>query len=197
VQNAFNERLNPMEAQAFVATERSSQAPLVSSIDALAKLTSRECDQLFASAGITPLSALHGHPRGRMLAVPGYESALLAGFLRWYAGSGLNVWEGKSFVVSQGASEGRGFNRVRVPWRRRAFTYRTFTADSLIDGKPCLAISYDVPENPGFARSTYDELRSVGAGLYLGRGMKQRSERGPKLLVWFALDTNHQDRDPG
>jgi hypothetical protein len=132
-----------------------------------------------------------------MLAVPGYDSPWIAGFLRWYAASGLNVWEGKSFIAARGASEGRGFNRVRVPFRRRAFTYRTFNADSLIDGAPCLVISYDVPENPGFARATYDELRNVGNGIYLGRGMKLRGERGPKLLVWFALDTNQQDRDPG
>jgi len=126
-----------------------------------------------------------------------FVSPWIAGFLRWFAASGLNVWEGKSFIASQGASEGRGFNRVRVPFRRRAFSYRTFTADSLIDGKPCLVISYDVPENPAFARATYDELRSVGNGIYLGRGMKLRPGRDPKLLVWFALDTNHQDRDPG
>lgn len=186
-----------MEAQAFaVSNERLSQ-PLASSLDALAKLTSRECDQLYARAEVTPLSALLGHPRGRMLAVPGYESPLVAGVLRWYAASGLNIWEGKSFTGLAGADEGRGFNRVRLPFRRRAFAYRTFTTDSLIDGKPCLAISYDVPENPAFARATYDELRTVGNGLYLGRGMKTRSGHGPKLLVWFALDTNHQDRDPG
>ncbi len=186
-----------MEAHAFAVSNGRLSQPLASSLDALARLSSRECDALFARADVTPLSALLGHPRGRMLAIPGYESPLVAGFLRWYAASGLNVWEGKSFTGVAGALEGRGFNRVRVPWRRRAFAYRTFTAKSLIDGEPCLVISYDVPENPAFARATYDELRSVGNGLYLGRGMKTRAGRGPKLLVWFALDTNCQDRDPG
>src|SRR5690349_10060532 len=88
------ERLNPMQAQTFAASADSSAAPLVSSVDELARLSSRECDQLYARGGVTPLSALTGHPRGRMLAVPGYDSPMIAGFLRWYAASGLNVWEG-------------------------------------------------------------------------------------------------------
>ncbi|MFT3926159.1 MAG: hypothetical protein QM778_26680 [Myxococcales bacterium] len=189
-----------MEARlSSVSAARSAQSnhvTLVSSLEELARLDSRACDELFARAQVTPLSAISGHPRGRMLAVPGYEVPLVAGFLRGFAASGLNLWEGKSFSASPGAHEGRGFNRVRVPFRRSAFPFRTAAADSLVDGNPCLSISYDVPENPAFARATYDELRSVGPGLYLGRGMKIRAGRAPKLLVWFALDTNQQDSDP-
>jgi len=186
-----------MEARALAIPAAPSARPLISSLDDLAKFDARACEQLFARGESAPLGAISGHPRGRMLAVPGFEAPFVAGVLRRFAESGLNVWEGKSFTAHARANEGRGFNRVRVPWRRRAFPFRTYATDSVIDGKPCLAISYDVPENPGFVRPTYDELRSVGNGIFLGRGMKKRSDKGPKLLVWFALDTNRQDRDPG
>lgn len=164
-------------------------------LDTLAELPGHVLAQLFRSGTAGSLDELRGHPRGRMLAVPGFSWAPVAALLRWYAASPLIVWEGKSFTSAAGASEGRGFNRVRWFGRRRAFPFRTFAGDSLVDGRPCLAIAYDVPEIPRFARGTYDELRLVGDGLYLGRGMRRRRAGEPKLLVWFALDARRQDPD--
>jgi hypothetical protein len=159
-------------------------------LDSLAKCDSAELEELFAAGGSSPLDALSGHPAGRMLAVPWLEAVPVAAPLRRVAKSSLFVWEGKSFVAPTGASTGQGINRVRLFGRRTAFPFRTFEATSLVDGRPCLAIAYDLPEMPAFARGTYDELRLVGKGLYLGRGMRKRSDRGLQLLVWFALDTN-------
>lgn len=162
-------------------------------LDTLAQLPAHVLAQLFRNGAAGSLDELRGHPRGRMLAVPGFSWAPIATLLRWYAASPLIVWEGKSFTSAAGASEGRGFNRVRWFGRRRAFPFRTFAGDSLVDGRPCLAIAYDIPENPRLAQATYDELRLVGDGLYLGRGMSRRRAGAPKLLVWFALDARRQD----
>jgi len=157
-------------------------------LDTLARLGSRELEALFGAGGSTELAALNGHPAGRMLAVAGLGAALRA-----LAASPSFVWEGKSFSCAPGAERGRGANRVRAFGRRMAFPFQTLAASSLVDGRPCLAISYDVPDGPALARATYDELRLVSDGLYLGRGMYKRERGAPLLLVWFALDLRHAD----
>jgi len=172
------------------AAARTGERP---TLDSLAQLCGQELEALFASGQGDVLANLNGHPAGRMLAVPGLEAAPVASVLRQVAKSRLFVWEGKSFASAPGGSVGRGINRVRLFGRRMLFPFQTRVAASLVDGRPCLAILYDVPENPWFARSTYDELRLVGEGLYLGRGMRRRRHREPQLLVWFALDAAHPD----
>jgi hypothetical protein len=137
---------------------------------------------------------LEGHPAGRMLAVPGFDRGLVARGLSLFGGSALNPWQGKSFrPVSE--REGLGTNRIRVAGLRfTAFLFKTYETASVVDGQPALAIDYDTPHTPGYARATYDELRPVAPGLFLGRGMKRITGRSPKLLVWFALDLNRPDR---
>jgi hypothetical protein len=162
-------------------------------LDTLAHLGSGELEALFAAGGRTELAALNGHPAGRMLAVPGLSAAPVGAALRVLAASPSFVWEGKSFSCAPGAERGRGANRVRALGRRMAFPFQTLATSSLVDGRPCLAISYDVPEGPALARATYDELRLVSDGLYLGRGMYKRERGAPLLLVWFALDVGHAD----
>jgi len=137
---------------------------------------------------------LEGHPAGRMLAVPGFDRGAVGRGLALFGGSVLNPWQGKSFrAVNE--REGFGTNRIRLAGLRfTAFLFKTYETASVVDGLPALAIDYDTPRTPGYARATYDELRPVAPGLFLGRGMKRRSGRSPKLLVWFALDLNRPDK---
>lgn len=137
---------------------------------------------------------LEGHPGGRMLAVPGFDRGAVARGLALFGGSVLNPWRGKSFKAL-GEGEGVGTNRIRVAGLRfTAFLFKTYETASVVDGQPVLAIDYDTPHTPGYARATYDELRPIAPGLFLGRGMKRRTGREPKLLVWFALDLNRPDK---
>jgi hypothetical protein len=164
------------------------------SLDVLSLLDSEALEAVFASAGAFPIASLQGHPRGRVLAIPKWDAGLVASGLRGLHASPWWPWEGKSFAVRPGAAEGAGINRVRLPTRRGLFPFRTFEANSVVDGKPCLAIDYDVPDNPGPARAIYDEVRRVDEGLYLGRGMRRRPGRAPRLVLWFGLDANVPDR---
>jgi hypothetical protein len=162
------------------------------SLDGLALLDSPALEALFASAHPFPAEGLQGHPRGRVLAIPGGDRGLAASVLRVLHKSPLWPWEGKSF---RGGAEGQGagINRVSMPLRIGLFPFRTYATASVVDGKPCFAIDYDVPENPRVARAIYDEVRKVDEGLYLGRGMRRRPGREPRLVLWFALDATIDD----
>jgi hypothetical protein len=144
----------------------------------------------FARGTVLPADFLRisGTPRGRVLSVPALEALGLASLVRAYCGSKLFPWDGKSFTAKS-ALEGRGVNRWRLPARGDAFAFRTELTASRVDGGPCIAIDYDVPENPGFVRRTYDELRAVGPSLYLGRGMVRAGKPTPSLVLWFLVDT--------
>lgn len=192
-----------MESQSFTSQNQAANgthsgptSSIMHSLDSLSALGLDELEMLYASARAGKLGDIAGHPRGRMLAVPGLTASLVFPVIRWFAQSPLMIWEGKSFTSEPGRTEGRGFNRVRLFGRRRAFSFRTLEAPSIVDGKPCLAIAYDVPENGKYAHAVYDELRHLGQGVYLGRGMRKVAGDAPQLLVWFALDTQHQDSDP-
>jgi hypothetical protein len=164
------------------------------SLSALALLDSRALEELFAKAEAFPPDSLQGHPRGRVLAIPGWDRGLSSAFLRGLHASPVWPWEGKSFASRPGAAEGVGINRALVPLRRGVFPFRTYSTASVVDGKPCFAIDYDVARNPRVARAIYDEVRKVDDGLYLGRGMRRRPGREPSLVLWFALDATLPDR---
>jgi hypothetical protein len=165
-----------------------------STLAMLSLLNAAALEVMFRSAEAVRLDALQGHPRGRVLAIPGWDEGRISGILRAIHESSLWPWEGKSFASARGASEGVGTNRVRLPLLRSAFRFRTYETSSVVDGRPCFAIDYDVPTNPARARLVYDEVRSVDVGLFLGRGMRRRPGREPKLVLWFALDTSIQDQ---
>jgi hypothetical protein len=169
-------------------------APRRQSLNSLSLLDSNALEGLFATAEAFRPDALQGHPRGRVLAIPGLDHGVAAALLRGVHASRLWPWEGKSFSLRPGAAEGAGINRALVPVRRGLFSFRTYAAASVVDGKPCFAIDYDVPENPSPARPIYDEVRRVDDQLYLGRGMRRRAGRQPRLVLWFALDSSLQDR---
>jgi hypothetical protein len=191
-------------SQSHVAVTRSADTA-----DSLALLDSRELDAKFRDATVTPedLAALEGHPRGRVLAVPlltrmGIEQGVVGNWLRRYHASRFYPWEGKSFSTqnanhdANGGGTARGTNRVRYPARRSVFPFRVSVESSVVDQRPSIAIDYDVPENPKLVRGLYDELRALGDGLYLGRGMSRRARAtgaAPRLVLWFLVDTRQQD----
>lgn len=164
------------------------------SLDVLTRLSSAELEGMFASAASFPLDALNGDPRGRALAVPGFDRGLAGAIVRAVHGSALLPWEGKTFAVRPDASEGIGINRVRFFTRHARFPFKAYATQSVVDGRPCNAIDYDVPQNSALARPVYDELRALEDGLFLGRGMRRVQGRSARLLVWFALDARTPDR---
>jgi hypothetical protein len=162
-------------------------------LDALARDTSDELDALFRSLSVEDrdLRAIDGHPLGRVLALPKLDRGFVGSIIRSIHASALYPWEGKSFT-SQGPNDGHGVNRFRLP-RRGWFTFRTKLTTSVVDQQPCIAIDYDVPSNPRPARVVYDELRALGNGVYLGRGMYRHAKRGHVLVLWFGVDSRMQD----
>lgn len=184
----------PVRRPTSAPVESRSAVAVATTLDELTVLESEALEGMFAVAGPATLHDLEGHPRGRALARPSVRAAWLVGLLRTAHASSLFPWEGKSFRARPGATEGVGINRVRLGWHGGLFPFRTYETGSVVDGKPCAAIDYDVPANPAGARPIYDEVRCVSEGLYLGRGMSRRPGREPKLLLWFALDTRIQDR---
>ena len=166
------------------------------SLDELSQLGSADLEAVFAAgtAGASDLSRLSGHPRGQVLAAPLLHRPRLARGVRWLAGTPLILWEGKSFQSAVDPARGRGANRAVVGQRLAVFPFTTAFAPSIVDGGPCVAISYDVPRNPRVMRPIYDELRCVAPALYLGRGTYRRHRRGARLMLWFAVDTARQDR---
>lgn len=154
--------------------------------------SSRDLDALFRRARLNAPLPLAGHPRGWVLAVPGADQGILRAIVTAAIRGPFNPWQGKSFRA-EGPNGGTGTNRVGFGRHTGAFAFRTYETDSLVDGQRSFAIDYDVADNPGFARSTYDELRPVGSQLWLGRGMSRRAGKAPRVLLWFALDWSRQD----
>lgn len=159
----------------------------------VATLLQEDCAALgarFAAARWRGPVGLEGHPAGHMLAVPGFDRGIIARGLSAFGSSFLNPWRGKSFEATAGEF-GTGTNRLWLAGLTfTAFRFKTYATASVVDGEPAFAIDYDTPDTPRYARATYDELRPVSPGLFLGRGMKRRQGKPPKLLVWFALDLN-------
>lgn len=183
-----------MQQDTTVLTNGQREQAVRLTLDGLAQLTGLELEALFAAstASAQDLAAIAGHPRGRVLGLPGPDRGALSRWLRRFQGSSRYPWEGKSFE-SIGAAAGRGFNRARFPRRHKLFGFSTRLAASLVDGRPSVAIDYDVSENPRLVRGIYDELRDVGEGLYLGRGMMRSKAAQPRLVLWFAVDARSHD----
>jgi hypothetical protein len=165
-------------------------------LDALAQLDARELGELYAQGRVPEsVSALDGHPRGRLLAARRLDRGPAFAALRAFARLANFPWEGKSFT-SRGATEGRGVNRVVLGGRHGLFPFETRVEASGVDGRPAVVLDYDLPDNPRFIRAIHDEIRLIEEGLYLGPAMwKTRS--GLVLALWFALDTQDPCRPLG
>jgi hypothetical protein len=160
------------------------------SLDSLARLDSDELGRLYANGKVKDVGALEGRPTGRMLAVRGLsKKSGVAKTIRRFAGSRGFPWGGKSFS-GQGLA-GNGVNRVHLGGRHTLFNFLTQVTPSVVDGTPCIALDYDLPDNPGFIRKIHDEVREVDEGLFLGPAMF-KGQGTPALVLWFALDTKIQ-----
>ena len=158
----------------------------------LATMNVAELGELYAAGTVPPgLEALEGHPRGRMLAIRGLDRGARSRSLRRFSGAGSFPWEGKSFS-GRGAT-GTGINRISLLGRRNWFPFQTSIRDSVIDGAPCIVLDYDLPENPAAIRAIHDELRQIEPQLFLGPAML-KARKGPRFVLWFALDTREQSR---
>lgn len=159
------------------------------SLDDLAAMDVEQLGALYARGTVTTVGPLAGRPTGRMLAVKTLDRGTIANSLRKFAASRAFPWGGKSFFGS--GDSGSGINRIHGLGRHQLFPFLTQVAPSVIDHKPCIVLDYDLPDNPGFIRAIHDEVREVDPGLYLGPAM-WKTKDGPKLVLWFALDTHAQ-----
>jgi len=160
------------------------------SLDDLSRLDTARLGELYAR-GTTParLGVLEGHPRGRMLAVRTLDHGLPGRVLRQLAGAGAFPWGGKSFAGN--GETGTGLNRVHLLGRHQLFPFLTSIRPSAVDGAPCVVLDYDLPDNPRLIRAIHDEIREIEPGLFLGPAM-WKAAAGPRLVLWFALDTRVQ-----
>ncbi len=104
------------------------------------------------------------------------------------------VWNGKSFHAYTG-TEGRGINRLRLWGLQAGFPFKVGIAPSVIDNRPCIALNFDIEENPWWEKPTYDELREVSPGIYMGPST-YKTDSGVRILAWFGADTNRQVERP-
>lgn len=189
---AMGGTVREMREHASEARRSSTQAL---DLDALARMDVAALGRLYAE-GTTPadVSGLEGHPRGRMLSVKALDRGGVFRALRRFSGASVFPWGGKSFS-GRGAT-GTGINRVHLLGRHQLFPFHTRIQASVLDGAPCIALDYDLPDNPALIRAIHDEVREVAPGLYLGPAMA-KTAGGPSFVLWFALDTRVQARPIG
>jgi hypothetical protein len=154
-------------------------------LEDLAGMTFEELGALYAH-GTVPghLSALDGSLPGRLLATSMLGRGPALAVIRRLAAARAFPWSGKSFQASDRDS-GEGINRLRVLGDRCRFTTRF--DDSVLDGRPCVVLDYDLDHTPRFIRRIRDELREVSPGLFFGPAMVQARGRH-HLLLYFAVD---------
>lgn len=171
-------------------TGEASAPPATHTLDSLAEKTSDELAEVYASGTVPKtFEVLKGHPRGRMLAVRSLDRGAVAEGLRRFAAGSFFPWGGKSFVAH--ADRISGINRVHLFGRHLLFPFQLKNQASEIDQRPCIALDYDLEDNPAPIRKIHDEIREVSPGVFLGPAMF-RGKRAHTLILWFALDTNLQ-----
>ena len=159
--------------------------------DGLARLDARELGCALRSRNDSGSSwaCSRGIPAAACSSVRSLDHGAPARWLRSLAGAGAFPWGGKSFAGD--GDRGAGVNRVHLFGRHQLFPFVTRICPSVVDGAPCVVLDYDLPDNPGVIRSIHDEIREIDRGLYLGPAM-WKTRHGPKLVLWFSLDTRVQ-----
>lgn len=174
----------------IIAATDPAVAPPPPSLDDLAQRTSDELHAIYLAAGVpASLAALDGPLVGRMLAVRGLGSGLLARALRRFAARPGFPWAGKSFEAS--GAHGEGINRLRLPGllgRQALFPFATRLGASALDGGRAVILDYSSEDNPPWIRRVHDEVREVTPGLFLGPAMWKKAGGEHALVLWFALD---------
>lgn len=143
-------------------------------------------------AGTVPesLRDLDDAVSGRMLAVRGLGWSGAHALFTRAAASRFFPWAGKRFLHLD-RNAGTGINRIRgIPFlgERLWYPFRTSVEPSVIDGAPCIALDYALPENPPVIRALRDELREVSPGLFMGPAFLRLLGK-PRLVLFFACDS--------
>lgn len=160
-------------------------------LDTLSNLNTDELDALYRKGTVpAKVDVLNGSPEGRMLAVKGVDKTPLFGVVTSFAKSAFFPWGGKNFQAISDM-QGEGINRINLlVSRQQWYPFKILVVRSMLDGKGCIYLDYDLPQNPWFIRKIRDELREVSPGLFLGPAMWKDNHGGASVLLWFALDTN-------
>jgi hypothetical protein len=176
----------------MIATASSQLSDSTLTLNDLSERSVSELSELYQQASMSAtMNKLDGHPKGRMLAIKGADSAPVARVIRMISKASLFPWGGKSFK-STNKKEGSGINRINLTlFQQNWFPFKTVVEPSAIDGKQCIYLDYDLAGNPWFIRRIRDELREVSAGLFLGPAMWKKKKGGATLLLWFAIDTRN------
>ena len=183
--------MNASDVTPISAARARKQAANDLTLDALAAMTVDELGARYARGTVPDsLAVLDGSPTGRMLAVAGTGTGVVAGALRRFASARAFPWGGKSFAASTD-ERGRGINRVHLGGRHLLFPFETDFAPSRIDDQPAIRLDYDLDDNPGLIRHIHDEIREVTPGLFLGPAMWRHGAE-VTFVLWFALDTRVQ-----
>ncbi len=157
-------------------------------LDVLATKTTDELTDLYRDGTVpAELTAMHGHPACRMLALRGLRPGLVFDRIRRFAAASVFPWAGKAFE-NVDPQHGRGINRIRLGPERLWYPFDTRVTPSAIDGAPCVLLDYDRPDNPKPIRMIRDELREVAPQLFLGPAMLDTGRGTPRLVLYFACD---------
>ncbi len=170
-------------------SERTPASPQLT-LDDLASMTAKELTALYRGGSVPDsIDAVSGLPTCRMLATAGLRRGFVFERIRKFAASAAFPWAGKTFEAND-ANTGKGINRIRWFGGKTWFPFDTRIEPSAIDGKPCIFLDYDKPENPKFIRMIRDELREVSPGLFMGPAMLDNKKSPARLVLYFACDTN-------
>ena len=73
-----------MQAQLenFIPVDSTAARERIHSFETLSRLDAAQCEAMFADAEAFPFDSLVGHPRGRVLAVPGRDQGAVGALLR-------------------------------------------------------------------------------------------------------------------
>jgi len=171
------------------ATTRQPQLPMLS-LDKLASMSTKELTAVYRGGSVPEsIDAVSGLPTCRMLTMRGIDSGRWFNRIRKFAASSRFPWAGKTFEAT-GDNQGKGINRIRLFGGKTWFPFDTRIEPSAIDGKPCIFLDYDKPENPRFIRMIRDELREVSPGLFMGPAMLDNKKSPARLVLYFACDNN-------
>ncbi len=154
--------------------------------DSLSQMRFDELEELYRASPTPPdLAILGTAPNGRMLAIRGLDAGPLASVVR--AVARRNIWVGKKFSTDPDGQNGRGTNRMRLG--REVFGFAARIGKSLLDGRDTVVFDYDLPENSAVARMSYNELREVSPGVFMGPVMPKTRKGTRTKMLWFALET--------
>lgn len=159
-----------------------------STLDELSALSHAELMNLYARSTVpSDMRALDGELRGRMLAFRGTDHGRIFRLVATLGASARFPWRGKT-LTARSATDGAGINRMTIPGVGPGdlFPFKTKFDASALDGKPCVFIDYDHPENPVYIRAIRDEVRQVSPGLFFGPVMLKHGNKLTHLL-WFAI----------